>query len=201
MTRTLLVLDPSALFADTQLDYTALDRWEHAVVEAAAGWSPEAPMYRRALSDWRERLDTLCTTLDPDVIAVVAMREYAARITALRLFVALSPDADDESEIPVQVDDDEASIAVQSGPVTSQLPVQADSADEVAFALGRVDSEFERIVIVTGQREADYVERLISEVAWRTSTIPVLVNTGRLGLLERDIAILETTLRSREPTE
>lgn len=89
MARTLLVLGDGALFADTQLDLSALDRWERAVVEEAGGWDTAAPMHRRALSSWREMLMSLLALVRPDAIAVTTHPALAPRRAAVSVLVAL----------------------------------------------------------------------------------------------------------------
>lgn len=165
MPRTLLVLDDGALFADTQLDLSALDRWERAVVEEAGGWDHSAPVYRRALSSWREKLMVLLAAVRPDVIAVAGSPVYAPRLAAAKVIAAL-PDCPAASGL---------------------LPVADASPGALAFAVGRVDNLFERVLIVTGQRDAKWLESVSHEVAWRTGCVPRIVNAGRLGLLERDV--------------
>lgn len=178
MTRTLLVLDDGALFADTQLDLSALDRWERAVVEEAGGWDTAAPMHRRALASWRGKLMSLLVLVHPDVIAVTTQPALAPRRAAVSVLVALP----------------------HQPAVKAPLPVADGSVGPLAFAVGQVaGGPHERVVIVTGQRGTGDIDVLRSEVAWRCGVAPLIVNAGRLGLLDRDIEQLATSMDSSLP--
>lgn len=164
--RTLLILDDGALFASTRFDLTPLDRWERAVVDAAGGWDTSAPMHRRALATWPERLMELLAVVCPDVIAVTTQPALAPRRAAVSVLVALP----------------------NRPAVKAPLPVADGGARALAYAVGQVvGGPYERVVIVTGQRGSDDLEVLRSEVSWRCSVAPIIANAGRLGLLSLDI--------------
>lgn len=55
------------------------------------------------------------------------------------------------------------------------------------------------VVIVTGQRGTSDLDVLRSEVAGRCGVAPFVVNAGRLGLLDRDIEQLATSMDSSLP--
>jgi hypothetical protein len=178
MTRTLLVLDDGALFADTQLDLSALDRWERAVVEEAGSWDVTAPTHRRALASWREKLSSLLALVRPDVIAVTTHPALAPRRAAVSVLVALP----------------------HRPAVTGPLPVADGSVGALAYAVGQVaGGPYRCVVIVTGQRGTGDLDVLRSEVAWRCGVAPLIVNAGRLGLLDRDIEQLATSMDSSLP--
>lgn len=164
MLRSLLILDDNAFFADTQRDLTPLDRWEAAVVEEAGGWDHSAPVYRRALATWREKLMSLLAAVQPDVIAVAASPSYAPRLAAAKVMTALP----------------------HRPTVKGVLPVADASPGALAYAVGRVDSPFGQVLIVTGQRDAAWLGAVRDEVAWRTGCVPLLVDSGRLGILKSD---------------
>lgn len=171
--RTLLVLDDCALFADTQLNYAPLDRWECAVVEDAGGWDATAPMHRRVLASWREKLMSLLALVRPDVIAVAQPPALAPRRASVSVLVALP-----------------------HRPATkAPLPVADGSTGALAYAVGQVaGGPYTHIVIVTGQRVTSDLDSLRSEVAWRGGVEPLVVNAGRLGLLDRDIEQLAASM-------
>lgn len=174
MTRTLLVLDDGALFADTDKD-APLDRWEQAVVEEAGGWDAMAPMHRRALASWREKLMSLLALVRPDVIAVAQSSALAPRRAAVGVLVALP----------------------NRPAVKAALPVADGSTGALAYAIGQVaGGPHTRVIVVTGQRVTSDLDVLRSEVAWRCGVAPLVVNTGRLGLLDGDIEELAAVLDS-----
>lgn len=175
--RTLLVLDDGAFFADTQIDLTPLDRWEAAVVEEVGGWDHSAPVYRRALATWRGTLMSLLAAVQPDVIAVTAAPTYAPRLSAAKVMAPLP----------------------HRPAVKGLLPVADASPGALAYAVGRVDNSFERVLIVTGQRDAEWLEAVSHEVTWRTGCVPRIVNAGRLGLLQRDVESLASEQSMRQP--
>ncbi|MBN9209573.1 MAG: hypothetical protein J0H96_13070 [Microbacterium ginsengisoli] len=170
---TLLVIDDGAFFADTQLDYSPLDRWERAVVDEAGGWDEGAPVYRRALASWRERLMEVLALLRPDTIAVTQAPAFAPRRAAARVMSALP----------------------HRRVVTAMLPVADGGVGALAYAVGQVAGEpFARVVILTGQRGSGDLDALHSEVAWRHGVVPLIVNAGRLGLLAGDIENLAASV-------
>lgn len=169
MTRTLLVLDDGAFFADTQLDLSPLDRWEHAVVDESGGWDGSAPVYRRALASWRERLMEVLALLRPETIAVTQQPAFAPRRAAVRVMTALP----------------------RRPAVTATLPVPDGGAGALAYAVGQVaGGPYARVIILTGQRGTGDLDALRSEVAWRCGVTPLIVNAGRLGLLAGDVETL-----------
>ena len=176
--RTLLVMDDGAFFADTQLDYSPLDRWECAVVEETGGWDATAPMHRRALASWREKLMSLLALVRPDVIAFATRPALAPRRAAASVLTALP----------------------HQPAVKAPLPVADGSTGALAYAIGQVaGGPHTRVIIVTGQRVTSDLDVLRSEVAWRCGVEPLVVNAGRLGLLDRDIEQLATSMDSSLP--
>lgn len=176
--RTLLVLDDGALFADTDVDYAPLDRWECAVVEETGGWDAMAPMHRRVLASWREKLMSLLALVRPDVIAVAQPPAFAPRRAAVSILTALP----------------------HRPAVKGSLSVGDGSVGALAFAAGQVaGGPYARVVIVTGQRVTSDLDVLRSEVAWRCGVTPLIVNAGRLGVLDRDIEQLATSMDSSLP--
>lgn len=164
--RTLLVIDDGAFFADTDLDYSPLDRWERAVVDEAGGWDESAPVYRRALASWRHGLMEVLALLRPEVIAVTQAPAFAPRRAAARVMSALP----------------------RRRVVTAMLPVADGGVGALAYAAGQVAGDpHSRVAILTGQRGTGDLDTLRSEVAWRHGVAPFIVNAGRLGLLAGDI--------------
>ncbi|EXJ50741.1 hypothetical protein [Microbacterium sp. MRS-1] len=175
---TLLVIDDGAFFADTQRDYSPLDRWERAVVDEAGGWDGSAPVYRRALASWRARLMEVLALLRPDVIAVTQQPSFAPRRAAARVMSALP----------------------HRRVVTAMLPVADGGVGALAYAVGQLAGEpFARVVIVSGQRGTGDLDTLRSEVAWRCGVTPLIVNAGRLGLLARDVENLAASVNPTLP--
>lgn len=175
---TLLVIDDGALFADTQRDYSPLDRWERAVVDEAGGWDGSAPVYRRALASWRERLIEVLALLRPDVIAVTQQPAFAPRRAAVRVMTALP----------------------RRPAVSAMLPVPDGGAGALAYAVSQVAGEpFARVVILTGQRGTGDLDALRSEVSWRCGVAPLIANVGRLGLLDGDIEALAVAIDASLP--
>lgn len=172
-----LLLDPRAVLADTQTDHTPLDRWETSVVEEAGGWADHTPVYRRALVDWEERLMRVLGAVQPTHTAVASFPGYAPHAAAAKALAALP---DHGIRAPLYT---------------------PDTASDLAKALDRIPgvSDAECIVIATGQRDAEYLDKLHSEVSWRTSVAPVIVNASRLGLLERDFNALADALGVEHP--
>ena len=171
--RTLLVIDDGAFFADTQRDYSPLDRWERAVVDEAGGWDESAPVYRRALASWRHGLMEVLALLRPEVIAVTQAPAFAPRRAAARVMSALP----------------------HRRVVTAMLPVADGAVGALAYAVGQVaGGPYARVVILTGQRGTDDLDTLRSEVAWRHGVVPLIVNAGRLGLLVRDVESLAASV-------
>lgn len=176
--RTLLALDDGALFADTDVDYAPLDRWECAVVEETGGWDAMAPMHRRVLASWREKLMSLLALVRPDVIGVAQPPALAPRRAAVSVLTALP----------------------HQPAVKAPLPVADGSTGALAYAIGQVaGGPHTRVIIVTGQRGTSDLDSLRSEVAWRCGVEPLVVNAGRLGLLDRDIEQLAAAVDSSLP--
>lgn len=178
MTRTLLITDPRCVLIDAETDTAEYDIFERLVIDAAGGWTGDAPVCRRGLNDWRERLLTLLGIVRADVVGVVSIAaDYPAHASSAKVL----------AYIPAKP------------AVKSQLSVPFDTPDELAIGIDRVVAEKERIVIATGQRDHEYVNSLHSEVSWRTSVAPVIVNASRLGLLERDFNALADALGVEHP--
>lgn len=176
--RTLLVLDDGAFFADTQLDYAPLDRWERAVADEAGGWDATAPMHRRALASWREKFMSLLALVRPDVIGVAQPPALAPRRASVSVLVALP----------------------HRPAAKAPLLVADGSVGALAYAIGQVArGPHTRVVIVTGQRVTSDLDVLRSEVAWRSGVTPLIVNAGRLGLLDADIEQLAAAVDSSLP--
>ena len=176
--RTLLVIDDGAFFADTQRDYSPLDRWERAVVDEAGGWDESAPVYRRALASWRHGLMEVLALLRPEAIAVAQPPALAPRRAAVSVLAALP----------------------HKPAAKAPLLVADGSTGALAYAVGQVaGGPYARVVIVTGQRGTSDLDSLRSEVAWRCGVAPLIVNAGRLGLLDADIEQLAAAVDSSLP--
>lgn len=163
MTRTLLIIDPIAIFVEPEHpdDYGP---------SSHIGWSGDAPISRRALEGWAEVLTALHRTVNPEVTGVIAdtsaFPAYASAMKTLQ------------------------TTRLDRGGVQNLLPIAADSVELLVEAIAAVDFEPERIVIVTGGRDAEYVEELKTSVTRRTVVATTVLNAGAAGLLHTDISSL-----------
>lgn len=163
LTRTLLIIDPRCIFVEPG-DPAAYGPDSH------VGWSGDAPMSRRALEGWPDRLVALYDTVKPDATGVASYSiDLVERMTVAKTVAALRQDR---------------------GGILGPLPVTHDAAYEFAAAIEAVDFVPERIVIVTGGRDADYLADLERDVVLAARMKPTVLNAGVVGLRDTDLAAL-----------
>lgn len=163
LTRALLIIDPRCIFVEPG-DPAAYSPDSH------VGWSGDAPMSRRALEGWADRLVALSDIVKPEVIGVVSYGiDIVEHASVARTVHALRQDR---------------------GGILNRLPVTADTADALAGAIAAVDFDAQRIVIVTAGRDDDDVGELKAGVIRSTVVAPTVLNAGAVGLRDADLAAL-----------